>query len=68
MLYTWPVFSGHISPVPASNSWASWKPYFGPSLSSASNAWRTIIDRALLGVPRGMFSVLFAVHYSVHYS
>ena len=38
VVYTCPVFSGHISPVPAANSCASWNPCFGPSLSSANNA------------------------------
>ena len=30
--------SGHISPVPASKSWASWKPCLGPFDRSASSA------------------------------
>ena len=30
------------SPVRASNSWRSWRPYLGPSLNSASSAWRTL--------------------------
>src|SRR5262249_13242113 len=42
-VHPWQVLTGHISPVPASNSWANWKPYFGPSLSRANSAWRTII-------------------------
>src|SRR5215831_5496 len=43
VVYTWPTFSGQTSPVPASNSSRSCKPYFGPSLSSASSACRTLM-------------------------
>ncbi len=43
VVYTCPTFSGHTSPVRASNSWRSCRPYLGPSLSRASSAWRTLI-------------------------
>src|SRR5207248_2879469 len=39
----WPTFKGQTSPVRASNSWRSWRPYFGPSLRRARRAWRTLI-------------------------
>ena len=43
VVYTWPTFSGQTSPVRASNSSRSCRPYFGPSLSRANSACRTLI-------------------------
>src|SRR6266704_3357436 len=44
VVYTWPTFSGHTSPVLASNSSRSRRPYLGPSLNSASNACRILTN------------------------
>ena len=43
VVYTCPILSGHTSPVLDSNSFWSWRPYFGPSLNRARIAWRTLI-------------------------
>src|SRR2546423_7652225 len=56
VVYTCPTLRGHTSPVLASNSWRSWSPYFGPSLSSASNACRTLM-------PSSLHSVAYRVSY-----
>src|SRR4029453_14233703 len=44
VVYTCPTLSGQTSPVLDSNSCRSWRPYFGPSLSKASSACRTLIS------------------------
>ena len=69
VVYTWPVFSGHISPVPASNSWRELQAVLRPFAEQCEHRVADAHRSSLLGgVLGGVCSVLFAVHYSVHYS
>ena len=53
VVYTCPTLSGQTSPVRASNSFCSRRPYFGPSLSRASSAWGTLMS----GSPANILSM-----------